>query len=260
MVDVYLGSERRRASGAEGPEVRAMMIRILLERYLKRVPQTSLFDDEIDVAPSMPLKADANVHNAAKMQLYHEFGRPYFFGFDTLCDAASENAERFLRLAGKLVQQLEIQLIRRSGVTVAPRVQDELLKERATRMIEEEDLPERVRVLKLCETVATQCLTVTREPNAPLAQGPNAWGIPQADFDTIAVLHPELAYVLQSGVAYNMFTLVRDYGTKGKLWCLVELSGTWSLAKGLSLNRGGFLERKVTDLLSAIQISSGDGQ
>lgn len=258
LVDSYLGADRRRGSGMDGPEVRAMMIRVLLERYLKRVPQTSLFEDAIDVAPSMPLKADANVRNAAEMQLYHEFGRPYFYGFDTLCDAASENAERFLRLAGKLVNQLETQIIRRAGVTLSPRIQDELLKQRATRMIEEEDLPERARVLKLCETIATQCLIITREPNASLAGGPNAWGILQADFDTIATTHPELAHVLQSGVAYNMFALVRDYGTKGKIWCLVELTGTWSLSKGLSLGRGGFLEREVSDLLSAIRLPSGE--
>jgi len=237
-----------------------MMIRILLERYLKRVPQSSLFEDAIDVPPSLPLRADANVRNAAEMQLYHEHGRPYFFGFDTLCDAASENAERFLRLAGQLVAQLETQIIRRAGVTLSPHVQDELLKERASRMIEEEDLPERARVLNLCETIAAQCLIVTREPNASLAEGPNAWGILQSEFDTITTSYPELARVLQSGVAYNMFTLVRDYGTKGETWCLVELSGTWSLKMGLGLGRGWFLERKVNDLLSAIQLAAGEAR
>jgi hypothetical protein len=260
LVDAYLGSERRRASGAEGPEVRAMMIRILCERYLKRVPQSSLFEDAIDIAPSMPLKADSNVRNAADMQLYHKYGRPFFYGFDTLCDAASENAEKFLRLAGHLVAQLETQLIRNAGVKLVPAVQDKLLKQRAARMLEDEDLPERARVMRLCETIAQECLVGTREPNASLGEGPNAWGILQADFDTIATRHPELARVLQSGVAYNMFTLVRDHGTKGQIWCLVELSGVWSLKIGLSLARGQFLERKVDDLVKAIRAAPGDSR
>jgi hypothetical protein len=259
LVDTYLGSERRRrASGDATPDLRAMMIRVLLERYLKRVPQSSLFDDAIDVRPSVPLKVDADVRNAAEMHLYHEFGRPYFYGFETLCDAASENAERFLRLAGRLVAQLETQIIRRASVTLSPDLQDELLKERATRMIDEEDLPERSRVLNVCESIAAQCLVVTHEPNAPLAQGPNAWGILQTEFDTITTEHPELARVLQSGLAYNMFTLVRDYGTKGQIWCLVELSGTWSLKWGLSLGRGGFLERRVEDLLKTARLPPGE--
>jgi len=260
LVDSYLGSERRKASGAAAPEVRAMMIRILLERYLKRVPQNSLFDDAIDIAPSMPLRADSNVRNAAEMQLYHDFGRPYFYGFDTLCDSASENAEKFLRLAGHLVAQLETQIIRNAGVKLAPAVQDKLLKERAARMLEDEDLPERARVLRLCEMIARECLVVTREPNASLGEGPNAWGILQPEFDTIVTRHPELARVLQSGVAYNMFSLVRDYGTKGQIWCLVELSGVWSLKVGLGLARGWFLERKVDDLLRAIQPDAGDSR
>jgi hypothetical protein len=260
LVDTFLGSERRRATGESTPELRAMMIRVLLERYLKRVPQSSLFEDAIDIAPSIPLKADSNVRNAAEMQLYHEFGRPYFYGFDTLCDAASENAERFLRLAGQLVAQLETQIIRRAGVTLSPKIQDELLKERATRVIDDEDLPERARVLNLCETIAAQCLVVTHEPNAPLAEGPNAWGILQTEFDTITTRHPDLARVLQSGVAYNMFTLVRDHGTKGQVWCLVELSGTWSLKWGLGLGRGGFLERKVEDLLKGVRLVSGEAR
>lgn len=260
LVDAYLGTERRRASGAEGPEVRAMMIRILLERYLKRVPQNSLFEEDIDIAPSMPLKADSSVRNAADMQLYHKYGRPFFYGFDRLCDAATENAEKFLRLAGHLVAQLETQLIRKTGVRLVPAVQDKLLKERAARMLEDEDLPEGARVLRLCEAIAQECLVGTREPNAPLAEGPNAWGILQAEFDTIATRHPELARVLQSGVAYNMFTLVRDHGTKGQIWCLVELSGVWSLKVGLSLARGQFLERKVDDLLKTIRPASGDSR
>ena len=38
-----------------------------------------------------------------RIQLMHEFGRPYYFGMDVLCDGASENAELFLQLAGRLV-------------------------------------------------------------------------------------------------------------------------------------------------------------
>lgn len=251
-VDTYLAGVERRAARPDHPEIRLMMIKILMERYLKRIPQSSLFGDSVDVAPTLPVRADSTVRNAAAMQLFHEYGRPFFYSFDILCDAATENAEKFLRLAGQLVSQLETQIIRNAGNKLSAAVQDKLMRERANRMLIEEDLPERDRVLGLCEVIAKQCLGSANEPNASLGEGANAWGVLQTDFDIIPTTHPDLARVLQSGVAYNLFTLVRDYGTKGETWCLLELSGVWSLAKGLSLKRGQFLERKISDLLSAI--------
>jgi hypothetical protein len=257
LVDTYLSSDRRKAHEGEGPEIRLMMIRILMDRYLKRVPQSSLFEDPIDIAPAMPLKADSTIRNAAEMHLHHEYERPFFYGFETLCDAASENAEKFLRLAGHLVAQLETRVIRRADPTLSATTQEKLLSDRALRMLEDEDLPERTRVLRLCHVIASECLVGTREPNAPLGEGPNAWGILQAEFDTIVSRYAELARILQSAVAHNMITLVRDYGTKGQVWCLVELSGIWSLRIGLTLKRGQFLERSLPDLLKAIASNSG---
>lgn len=253
MVDDYLLRKKSEEGGAESPEIRAMMVRILLARYLNRVPQNSLFGDSVDVDPTMPLKADSGVWSAARMQLFHEYGLPFYYGFDVLSDAASENAERFLRLAGHLVAQLESQLIRDADIRLNPAIQEKLLRSRAERMLHEEDLPDRARVMKLCNTMADQCLVRTKEPNASLGEGPNAWGIRQSEFDSIPERHPILARVLQSGLAYNMFSLIRGHGTKGEIWCLLELSGTWSLAKGLTLRRGGFLEKRVKDLVDAVE-------
>lgn len=234
-----------------GPEVSLAMIRILAERYHKRIPQNSLFDT--DPEPAKPIKASVDVRVGAELQLLHEIDRPFFYGFDVLCDAANENAERFLNLAAILVRQLETQLIRDDPDKRLPALlQDRLLRERATAILNEKDFPERNRVLRLANRIAAECIAKTLEANASLADGANAWGVLQSEFDTIAEKHSELARILQYGSAYNVFTLVRDYGTKGQDWCLIELSGTLSLRWGLTMKRGGFLERRLSDLHDAV--------
>jgi hypothetical protein len=219
-----------------------------MERYGKRTPQRGLFDDDIEVEPNRPLKADSGVVDGAQIHLLHRHERPYYFGIDAVCDASSENAEQFLQLTGRLVSQAETQLIRGKEATLSSAVQHKLLRDRATEMIAEWDFPQFQLVRRLADGIASQCLERSLEGNASLGGGANAFGIPQSEFDSIPNDFPELARVLQFGVAYNAFALVRNHGGKGELWCLVELSGVLLLHHGLTLKRGGYLERGVEDL------------
>lgn len=257
-VDRYL-----HASSEGGEDVRLAMLSILFARYAKRVPQRGLFDanatdvdatdvNTADVEPAKPLTADSDVAEGARVHLLHRFDRPYFFGIDILCDASSENAEQFLQLAGRLVSQSETQLIRAKPATLTSGMQHTLLREKAGEILRDWDFPQHQLVRRLADGIAKECLKKSLEPNSSLGGGASAFGIPQDEFDEIPRRYPALARVLQFGVAYNSFMLVPNHGTKKKIWCLVELGGTLLLHHGLTLRRGGFLERRSDDLIKLL--------
>ena len=241
----YLANTRE-----SGEDLRLGILSVLFERYAKRT-QPSLFKDAPDNAdePSRPLKVNAGVADGARIHLLHKYERPYFFGIDTLCHASSENAEQFLQLTARLVSQSETQLIRGKEAMLTSSLQDKLLRERATEMVHEWSFPQCQLVRRLADGIAAECLTKSLEGNASLGGGATAFGILQEEFDTIPKTHPRLAQVLQFGVAYNAFVLAPNHGTKKRLWCLIELGGVLLLHHGLTLKRGGFLERRTDDLL-----------
>lgn len=240
------------SGGKEGREdIYFATLKVLLERYSKRVPQKSLFSAD-DTEPIRPLTVDSGVVDGAQIYLMHKFDRPYYFGLDLICDASSENAEQFLQLTAKLVSHVETQLIRSKSATISGRNQHKLLREKASGIIRDWDFPQYQIVRKIADGIAEECVCKSLEPNASLGGGATAFGILQSEFDSIPTKFPRLAQALQYGVAYNAFNLVQNYGTKKKQWCLIELGGILIIHHGLTLSRGGVLERRVEDLVSFI--------
>ncbi|MCE9583817.1 MAG: hypothetical protein K8T20_15145 [Planctomycetes bacterium] len=255
-----IGDERRRqileevdryAKGEHPEEIRLAMLIVLMHRYMKRVPQGELFGKG-DPEPARPLTADLGVYDAACIRLLHEHKRPYFYGMEDLCDAATENAEQFLHLAARLVDESAANIVRSRRPSLDAATQSRLLRARADEIFRDWNFPHVQAIKYVVTQFGARLLARSLEPNAPLDAGANAYGILQTEFDAIPKMHPEVARVLQYGVAYRAFTLVPRYSCKHEEWCLLELGGVPLLHFGLTLKRGGFVEGSVRELARMI--------
>jgi hypothetical protein len=229
-------------------ELRLAMTRVLVHRYAKRTPQASLFPDESGPEPNKPLRADLPVYEGAKIHLLHQYDRPYYVGFDSLSDAASENAETFLRIASHIVEASENLLIKQKSGALQPREQNKLITERATQIIDTWKFPEHRRIRILASWIADKCVARTLEFNAPLGHGANAYGVPMDEFEKIGTDFPVLANLLKFAVAYNAILLVPNHDCKNRKWCLLELGGIFIVKSRLPFKRGGFVEGSSDEL------------
>ena len=233
----------------EDDEQLALLL-ILLNRYATRVDQKELFGAE-DPEPPRPLKIDSGVEEAARLYLLHTYQRSFFFGFNDLCDASSENAEQFLRLSAILVDAIATRLIRNQGAMLSCEQQTTLLRERAEDFMKSWNFPYYDKVRMVVQAIATRSLSESLRSTAWLGSGANAFGILQEEFEEITGKQVELSNVLKYGMAYNVFTLVPNYDCQGKRWCLIELGGIPCLSYGLTLKRGGFIKSSLAELVEA---------
>jgi hypothetical protein len=123
-----------------------------------------------------------------------------------------------------------------------------VLNEKAGEIMSGWAFPFARRVRHLVDAIAKDCREVSLLDNARLGPGANAIGIAEAEIQQLLDTDDELALILKFAIAHNAIDMQRNYGQGGKQWCLIELSGIVCLAHGLTLKRGGFLERDLAYL------------
>lgn len=251
LHDYLEGSTRNQASIEDSVDVWHFMLRILMQRFVKRNKGPELFPTEELGEEQAQVAANSSVHEAACLQLLHEEGRPYYFGMEKLCDCGSENAELFLHLAGSLAERCAAEITRKNSALLSSKTQNQQLRERAGEIIGNWNFPWFRQVTRLLDFIGSLCLKETLSPNGWLT--PNAYGIPQQEFEAVVSDHPDLAATLQFAIARNALSLNVKYSCKGKQWCLIELGGVAILRFGLSLRRGGFVEGTVSALANVIK-------
>lgn len=247
QVTAYLAT--RAIDGLEAEAVGNAMVGILLSRQAKKTPQTTFFEAEpAEASDDHVVKPNSSVEHGARVHLWHHAKIPYLYGFEDLADLANENTERFLDLANQLVSLLQVRAIRNEVIQLPPPQQFSVLHDYAKSMVANWNFPESTSIKHLAAGIARECVAKSLEPNASLGGGASAFGIPMEEYLKIAKDQPALARVLQFGSAYNVFSLIPNHRTKNRDWCLVELCGPVLISHGLTLQRGGFLERRVADL------------
>lgn len=238
-------------------DIQLGILRILLHREINNTPQLDLLafeaEPELLDAPLEDLgKVRSSLINGANIQLMHEFERPYYFGMSKLADASNDNIEQFISLAGPLVADILTKITRRKAPEITPAAQHKALQKRANEIMNKWDFPYHGDVRKLVDYISRRCLERTLLPHAPLDDGANAFGIPQEEMDKAFKNSELLSRVLHFAFSYKALVLTPYYNCKNKRWCLLELGGIPILAKGLTLNRGGFIEGKAAELNNEI--------
>lgn len=252
-------SLRSRVRQDARPDEALAALRILLHREMNRSPQMGLLG-ETDLWDE-PVTGDKTVNtmlmDGARIQLMHEFDRPYYFGMDKLIAASNSNIEQFIRLAGTLVDELLAKVIRGRDADLTPKAQHVALVSQAKQVIAEWDFPYNAIVRQLIKQIAERCLERTLKPNAPLDDGANAIGIPQDQIDSVLKKDGRLARILHFAFAYKALVFVPHYHCKNKVWCLLELGALPNLANGLPLSRGGFVEGNLRMLQNMLPSDGG---
>jgi hypothetical protein len=246
--------ERSEIRGAEATALHDAMLRILVQRLANRRKQGALFaGEDDDDTEDYGVKAKVGIEHGARIHLWHSQEIPYLFGFEKICDIANENPEQFLHFAGQLVALLETKVIRGRDPRLSAREQHRVLHEHAKKVVSGWNFPESGNLRRLAAGMAKQCVEASLSPTAKLNGGANAFGIPQKEFEVLSTEHEEFARILKFGVAYNVFTVLPDQRVKNKDWCVIELGGALIAANGLTLQRGGFLERTIADMLKLLE-------
>ena len=247
--------ERYRPNNNETTEDEKLaMLLIVMHRYAVRTRQDSLFEKSSDPEPSRKITVDSGVYQGARFHLFRNFQKPYFYGIEDLCDASSENAEQFLRLAARFVDGISARMVRPQAVlALGPSIQHELLTERAGEFVKSWNFPHFDKVFLLTRYIADRCLEESLQPNAWLDAGANAYGVLQSEFDRVVSASANLSTILKFGLAYNALSLNPNYDCKNKRWCLIQLGGLPILHFGLTLRRGGFIEGSLEELEKAVE-------
>jgi hypothetical protein len=191
-----------------------------------------LSDDELDA------RTGSGVPAAAERFVCTRFDVPYFYGIERVVRLSSYNVEEFLQICAVLYEHIYAQKITRSRgggpVSVSAKSQNDAMAKLAEKRLNE--LPRLFtlgsQAQRLIGAIGQMCREKTYEPNAPYA--PGVTGIALSSRDREALVQAgrdgpgnpyfELASIISSCVAQNLFEVRDNHKQDNKLWVVLYLN------------------------------------
>jgi hypothetical protein len=209
-------------------------------------------------------KEGNDVRVAAQLFIHHEFGIPFYYGFDLVARLSTSNIEQFLNIAAELFEEIRTNSIKKvlraqTSLHLSPEKQQQIIKKLANEKWTNLDkrLYEFTNVKKLIDAIGEFCGQETYVSNAWNAPGINGVAITMAERnllkdyalkDPTHVYH-QLAKSLVLCISYNLIDIKLNYRCKGKDLMLIYLNRLYCARYDLPLHSGHFKERNLTTLL-----------
>ena len=249
------------ARGAEGTAIdraiRWRLTQVLVARDLQRAQASFEFDslttEDFD-------KRAKGVEKAAELFVRREANAPIYFGREVLGQAASNNVEQYLEIAGELFEEISAKSgsLRDIPAPLSATRQDALIRQVARGRWDQlvRRMPRGYEARRLLQAIGTFCQQQTFRPTAPYAPGVTGVAITMTDRaqlidrpdDEIRAFLP-LRDVLTSLVAQNLVVPRVDHQNNGRTYVVFYLNRLLCVHFGLPLGFGGWRHKSLSTLL-----------
>ncbi len=241
-------------------------LEILLFRDKNKAQLSFQFDNDYQLQNSeLSEQQGSDVRTAAQLFLNKEFQIPFYYGISKLCRLASFNIEQFLSISGYLFEEIKNNNIKKVvnnniKIEIAPKRQEQIIKNVVSKIKWNElanKVPNFARIRIFLDSIGEFCNSETHTPNAWNSPGLNAIAILMTDRELLkndALVnknHPyhNLAKCIADCISYNLIDFELNYSCKNKSWMLLYLNKMYCVKYNLPLNKGGFKEKKLNELL-----------
>jgi hypothetical protein len=204
--------------------------------------------------------SSSSIREAAALFLAHEHRLPYYFGPQKLARLASHNIEQYLSISGELFEEMLSAIMLNRTPRLSAVRQHNIIRRASERLWREipRRLPNGHDVQKLLAAIVTMAVQETHRPTAPYPPGVTGTALSMADRKRL--LEPAvrekipgadaLFRALASAIAHNILSAELNRPVKGVSSMVLYLNRLLCPRFGLPLGRGGFREKKLTEMAS----------
>ena len=263
---IWISERNSQIDGLYEELVNWRALEILCYRDRNKPQQTLDFGESSLQADQLKVQQGSDINSAAQLFINKEFQIPYYFGIAKISRLSSFNIEQFLSLSGELFEEIRYNDIKKvvnsnHRLELTSSRQEWIIKNVINNVKWREltnKIPNFSKIEGFINAIGGFCHQETHTPNAWNSPGLNAVAILMSDRDTLkneAINDKKnpyyhLAKCLADCIAYNLIDFELNYKCKGKIWMLLYLNKMYCAKYNLPLNRGGFKEKKLNELLN----------